>query len=251
MKHAYLVISLIFGAGTSVLAVDLINIDYTAHLNPFFASKTGPAVVGNTVADQWNVYSRDVSSPFDWRTDGTLSPLLYSDGANSGASLAVFNAPGAWYTLSPEPMYMTYLYPFNGGSITSQFSDIPAGTYDIYVYAHGQPSAENGVLTLSIGATGFGTLSTSPDASLDTPGFTEGFEYVVYRNIPVVLGDRLDLISSPGSTGLAIMNGVQIVTAGTALWPDQGNWTGTPVPDGGSLSLAALAWAAMLARRRS
>src|SRR5678815_3630663 len=90
-------------------ALPLINVDYTAHLNPFLFSKTGTAVVGNNASDYWNVYSRDVTSEWDWRANGVISDLKYSDGTSSGAQLAVFNAMGAWYTSNPDPMYDSYL----------------------------------------------------------------------------------------------------------------------------------------------
>ncbi len=120
---------------TAAKATDLINIDYTAHLNPNFSVKTGPAAVGLSPADYWNVYSRDVSSAFDWRANGTVQNLKFSDGTDSGANLEVSNAIGAWYTLNSDPMYQSYLYPFNDQPIVSQFTSLPPGTYDVYVYA--------------------------------------------------------------------------------------------------------------------
>lgn len=193
-------------------ADSLINIDYTAHLNPNFSVKTGPAVIGKSPSDFWNVYSRDVSSESDWRVNGTVDDLKYSDGSSSGAHLAVFNAPGAWYTLNPDPMYQSYLYPFNQNPILSEFTQLPSGTYDLYVYAHGQPPVESAILSLWNGAVNYGSKSTSSDPAADSPGWTEGFEYVVFHGINVANGDKLTLTSSRGDGPIAVINGLQLLS---------------------------------------
>jgi hypothetical protein len=213
----------------SAQAVTLINVDYTAHLNPNLSMKTGPAVVGNSPTDYWNIYSRDVSSQWDWRTDGVVENLKYSDGSNSGANLAVFNAPGAWYTVNPDPMYDSYLYPFNSNPIVSEFTNLPPGTYDLYVYAHGQPSTENAILSLWNGATSYGDKSTSANPAADEPGWTEGFEYVLFQNIIIGPGDKLTLISSRDQSGIAVLNGLQLAA----------------VPEGGATAFAAVVMIAL------
>jgi hypothetical protein len=172
---------------------------------------------------------RDVSSPFDWRVDGVLADLKFNDGTSSGADLAVFNAPGAWYTLDPDPMYQSYLYPFNGDPIVSELTDLPTGKYDLYVYAHGQPAEENAVLSLSNGALNLGLKSTSADSAADGPGWTEGFEYVVFRGVDVSAGDKLTLLSTKDQSGIAMINGIQLVN----------------LPEGNATALAGIVAAAM------
>src|SRR5438067_13481041 len=89
----------------------LIDINYTAHLNPTFSVKTGPAAIGVAADDYWNVYSRDVSSLTDWRAGGVVSGLKYTDGTATAGSVTVTNAAGAWLTLMDDPMMQSYLYP--------------------------------------------------------------------------------------------------------------------------------------------
>jgi hypothetical protein len=211
--------------------VDLINIDYTGHLNPFFFTKTGPAAVGNDPSDFWNVYSRDVSNQFDWRDSGTVSDLKYSDGTSSEANLAVFNAMGAWYTLEPDAMYQSYLYPLlnPANPLVSELTDLPQGHYDIYVYAHGQPANENAILTLLNGAQNLGSKSTSADAAADSPGFTEGFEYVVFHDVAVAPGDKLTLLSTRDQSDIPMINGIQLLS----------------VPEGGATLVGGIVMAAM------
>jgi hypothetical protein len=113
----------------------LINIDYGAHLNPVFSTKIGPAAAGISPADYWNLYSRDGNGGY--LVNGTLNNLSWSDKTSSGANLQVQNAPGAWYTLNPDPMFQSYLYPNQSESITSFLTQLPGGSFDLYVYAHG------------------------------------------------------------------------------------------------------------------
>lgn len=190
----------------------LINVDYTAHLNPAFSTKMGPAAVGFSYGDAWNKYSRDVSSLWDWRADGTIADLFWSDGASSGASLSVTNAEGAWNTLLSDPMMYSYLYPLTrSGSIGSRFSNLPARHYDIYVYAHGQPASENAVIDLFVGGSLLGSKTTSYAAGWDAPGWIEDNVYVVFHGVDVPAGSAVDVVSKPGQANLAVINGVQIV----------------------------------------
>src|SRR5205085_2594787 len=90
--------------------LDLLNIDFGAHLNPNFSRKTGFAAVGNSPDDLWNLYSRDGGNG-QWLANNELSNLKWSDGRLSSIHLAVQNAGGAWYTENSDPMFQSYLYP--------------------------------------------------------------------------------------------------------------------------------------------
>jgi hypothetical protein len=164
-------------------AQTLINIDFGAHANPFLSLKTGKAVTGLTDTDYWNLYSRDgVNGEF--LTSSQLLNLKLSDGTPTEADLFVSGAPGAWYTLNPDPMFQSYLYPGNP-NISINLSDLSAGIYDVYVYAHGQTPAENSAIVLSSGTQVFQAKSTSNAADWDAHGWREDNQYVLFRNIPV------------------------------------------------------------------
>jgi hypothetical protein len=196
----------------------LIDINYTAHLNTNFSIKTGPAAIGIAANDFWNVYSRDVSSQLDWRAGGVVSALKYTDGTATTASVTVTNAAGAWYTLVPDPMMESYLYPLNrSGDIRSQFAGLPPQRYDIYVYAHGQPPEENAAVDLRLGNVVLDTRNTSSQPGWDLPAWVEGNQFVVFRGIEVTDGASLEIVSHGGVSGLAVMNGIQLAAQPSIL----------------------------------
>ncbi len=204
------------------VAGKMINIDYGAHLNPGFSIKVGPAAVG-APGDVWNLYSRD-NPDGTWRGGGTLSPLKWNTGEVSPASLTVSNAIGAWYTLDLDPMFLSYLYPGSRvGPIVSEITRLQPGAYDVYVYAHGLPASENAAVEVTVGQQSYGSKSTSDSANWDLPGWVEGNEYVVFRGVNVVLGQPLRIISHGGDSGLAVINGAQIVLAGSTSAPSTVN----------------------------
>ncbi|MGZ8920731.1 MAG: hypothetical protein ACXW3L_07095, partial [Limisphaerales bacterium] len=88
----------------------MINIDFGAHTNPAFSIKTGKAAAGLSDQDYWNLYSRDGANG-EFLSSSQLLNLKLSDGTVTEADLYVTGAPGAWYTLNPDPMFQSYLYP--------------------------------------------------------------------------------------------------------------------------------------------
>jgi hypothetical protein len=189
----------------------LLNIDFGAHLNPFLRRKTGPAAVGKGLSDQWNLYSRDGAYEV-WLDNNQLNNLVWSDGSPSATDLSVTNAAGAWYTLNSDPMFESYLYPRSrSGNIGAVLSDLPAGKYDVYFYAHGQIPGENALVELSTDSANYGSKATSADSGWDSPNWMEGNQYVVFRDVTVLGGEKLRVLSGPGLSGLAVVNGMQLV----------------------------------------
>lgn len=188
----------------------LLNIDFGAHLNPFLRAKTGPAAIGRNVSDAWNLYSRDGANG-DWLDNNSLTDLLWSDGTASNVRLSVANASGAWYTLNRDPMFESYLYPGSrAGDISATLTQLPAGKYDVYVYAHGQIPSENGVIELSTLSANYGLKVLSTDESWDRPAWTEGNHFVVFRDVTIQSGEHLRIHSKPGQSGLSVINGLQL-----------------------------------------
>lgn len=190
----------------------LLNINFTAHLNPQLNKiKAGPAAFGIATNDQWNVYSRDVDHLFEWRENGEITNLVWSDGTVSVASLTVTNAEGAWFTLASDPMLLSYLYPLSRkGDVYTRLRNLPAQRYSIYVYAHGQPASENAVVELKVGGTVIGTKSTTSGVDWGTAAWTEGNQYVRFSDVDVADDQTVEIISHPGVSGLAVLNGIQI-----------------------------------------
>lgn len=190
----------------------VLSVDYTAHLNPYLRTKTGPAAIGVSSNDFWNIYSRDVKDLWDWQEGGSVSNLKWTDGSFSGVTLSVTNAQGAWFTFSDDPMMESYLYPLgNTDPIVSTLADLPAQKYDIYVYAHGQPDSETAEITVNIGGTNVATRSTSSPPGWGGPAWVDGNQFVLFPQVEVAAGQKVQIISRGGIAGLPVMNGLQVV----------------------------------------
>ena len=220
----------VFAAVTAACAqAQLINIDFGSDKNPYLPPGVGPAAVGQTDTDIWNIYSRDDEFG-NWRDNGTLSNLVQADGTSTSASISVFNAAGLWFTLiSQNNMMQSYLYPLTGvPDISMDLTGLVADKYDIYVYAHGQPNEENSLITLSVDGVSYGSQGTSSQPGWDSVLWTEGDQYVVFRAVPVASGQTVHVVSSPGVAGLATINGMQLVSLGGKLHPAHPEHPGHP-----------------------
>jgi hypothetical protein len=192
-------------------AQPLLDVRFATDAN---TNKVGPAAIGQSATDFWNLYSRDVpgTGGAAWRNSATVTNLVWADGTASSVSLQVANAMGAWFTGSTDPMFYGYLYPGSRtGEITATLTQLPAGHYDLYVYAHGQPDNENGVITVNAVGTVIGPKATASVAGWNTTNWQNGAQYVLFTNVAVGTAQPLVITSHPGVSGLAVINGLQIL----------------------------------------
>jgi len=220
MKKLYVFfLSLSIFATISPLRAQLINIDFGSSQNPYFTRGIGPAAIGQSDTDIWNLYSRDDEFG-NWLEQGTLNNLVQADGTTTSSTIEVNNAAGLWNTLIPNSMFESYLYPLSReGDIRTIISNLVPDNYDFYIYAHGQPNEENANISLSVGGTSYGSQATSSQPGWDSVLWTEGDQYVVFRNVTVSSGQTVEVVSSPGDSGLAVINGIQILSLGGKLHP--------------------------------
>jgi type II secretory pathway pseudopilin PulG len=184
--------------------------------------KTGLAATGMGTNDYWNLY-RHYQPKFTpgmaLVADGKLDKLKLGDGSESGMSVAVQNAPGVWGNSSGDPMYDTYIFAQNGSNITHSVIGLAPGRYHFYCYGHADPDVtgeQNSVFTLKAG-----TNTLGPIAQMGAGGWKAGnpwqerAQYVVFRDVPVD-GKPVVLDVAPGPNGVAVLNGVQIISRGTS-----------------------------------
>ena len=193
-------------ATLSVLHADtnfLLNVDFGGGLTN--SAKIGPAAVGEAASDFWNYYSRD-DGHGGWRTSGSLEDLRLASGADTQVGLTVDNAPGAWGNGSSDPMYNVYIYPF-GGNATVMVTNLPAGSYDFYVYS------QDGNYQLLSGAADYGVQTCLEQPVLNPPAWREGKQYALFQAVPVVSGQPVEIIVRPGVAGYAIIAGLQITSS--------------------------------------
>ncbi len=184
----------------------LINVDFGAGPATSGSPKAGPAAVGQATNDFWNFYTRDDDSG-GWRTFGVLANLKFANGAVSSCGMTVLNAPGAWGDGSSDPMYDSYIYPFDGGNVTVTVTNLIAGQYDFHVYG------PDGNYQLTVGLTDYGVKTAVDQPVINPPVWQEGRQYALYRGVSVGAGQVVSLTVRPGVYGYAVISGMQIGAA--------------------------------------
>ena len=199
-------------------AQTLFNVDFgvgTASL------KTGMAAVGMGTNDYWNLY-RNYQPRFTpgmaLVANGMLDHLKLADNTESTVAVSVQNAPGVWGNSSGDPMYDTYIYAQNGSNLTVTITGLPPGRYHFYCYGHADADVngeQNSVFTIRSG-----TNTLGPIVQMGGSGWKAGnpwqerAQYVVFRDV-LVDGKPVLLDVAPGANGVAVLNGLQIISRGT------------------------------------
>lgn len=187
-----------------VLDFKLVN---SALINVNFGSyaKTGAAVVG-TGGDLWNGYVNPNNS------DVTMPNLVWNVGSTpSAVSLRVQNAPGQWNFATSDPMYGTYIYPWNGGNITLTINNLPVGDYDLYIYGHGADPTQNSAFTIYTNLFPIGGYATASSTNYaQSTNWVQGLQYVKVPLVHVSAGGVVTIVVGPDASPYAAINGLQI-----------------------------------------
>jgi hypothetical protein len=185
--------------------------------------KTGFAATGQATNDFWNLYRHydpKYTPGMALVPNGFMSPLKYADGSASRMSISVSNAPGVWGNATGDSMFDTYIFSQNGSNITVVLNHLEAGRYHFYLYGHADADVvgeQNSVFTLRSGTNTFGPL-----AAQCQPGWKaaqtwqERQQFVVFRDIAVKAGEPVTIEVAPGANGVAVLNGLQIISRGTS-----------------------------------
>ncbi len=184
--------------------------------------KTGLAATGMATNDFWNLYRHyepRYTPGMALVANGRLDKLKLADGSELSVSVAVTNAPGVWGNSSGDPMYDAYIFALNGSNITVTLRGLPRGRYHFYVYGHADPDVtgeQNPVFTLTLGTNTLGPLTQIGGGGWKAgQPWQERAQYVVFRDVPVE-GDPVVLEVAPGPNGVAVLNGLQIISRGTS-----------------------------------
>lgn len=187
------------------------------------SAKTGFAATGQSTNDYWNLYRHydpKFAPGMPLIADGKLDKLRFADGSESKASVAVSNAPGVWGNATGDPMFDTYLFAQNGSNIVVTLTGLDPGRYHFYLYGHADPDVtgeQNSVFTLRSGTNVFGPALTLGGAGWKaTQPWQERYQYVVFRDVPVLAGKPVVIDVAPGANGVAVLNGLQISSRGTS-----------------------------------
>ena len=207
----------------SARAQTLINVDFGGTTN---SSQVGLAAVGLATNDFWNAYSH-YSPRFvpgvPAQANGRLDALRYADGTVSPVAVAVSNAPGVWGNSSGYPFFDDYIFAPNGSNITVTVTGLPAGRYQFLLYGHADAdSAPEQNTVYSIRTDGPSGKSLGPLTSAGAAGWKsgqpwqEGRQYVIFRDVTVSNAEPVVIEAAPGAGGVAVLNGLQILSRGSA-----------------------------------
>jgi len=200
-------------------AQTLINVDFGVGTSSL---KTGLAATGMGTNDHWNLY-RHYDPKFTpgmaLVANGKLDKLKFADGTESGVSVSVNNAPGVWGNSSGDPMYDTYMFAQNGSNIMVTINGLAPGRYHFYCYGHAEPDVtgeQNSVFTLKAGTNSLGPITQMGGSGWKAGSpWQERAQFVVFRDVPVD-GAPVVLDVAPGPNGVAVLNGLQIISRGTS-----------------------------------
>src|SRR5438034_3528060 len=227
------------------LRAQFLNVDFGTGTN---SAKVGFAATGQSINDYWNLYSRD-DGVGGYRIFGAVSNLKWADGTVSAVGLTVTNAPGAWQNGTADPMYNDYLYPFNGGNIAVTVTNLPVGSYDLYLYGHGGPGVDtaNSVFQVVSGSSDYGTKATTTTSGWTSPVWQEGYQYVVFRDVGVInAGSSVTITVFPGGSGQAYISGIQIKARSPAGPFTNGSFESPALTPGERVNLPAGSTTAMI-----
>lgn len=193
--------------GVTVVDQNLLNIDFGVTGDSYgWSDKVGLAAIGFTTGDIWEAISHYFNSA-----------LVWSDGSASGASVSLNNSatPSATPVGSfshTDAMMNDFNIRADNAVLGATVSQLPAGTYDVYVYAHRGSVNGNSRVTLRRNGTVIGTATTTPEAISATEAWSEGRQYVLFRNVTVGAGQSLEVLSAgPNGTGSGCLNGMQLL----------------------------------------
>jgi len=171
-------------------------------------NKVGFAAIGETINDYWNGYQ------FGQQTYGAVTNLKWADRSDSGMNITVLNAPGVWGNNTGDGMYDVFIYPWDNGNVTTTLSNVPAASYDFYLYGHSANAWENSKFQMTIGTntTEWKQTQDSTFAATST-NWAEGVQYVVFRNIVISSNQPAVITCAPGDQWNAILNGLQMISS--------------------------------------
>lgn len=194
------------------LSANIINVDLRT---TGVSLKTGSAAVG-VVGDFWNA--------FNYLPEGANSGLAlkWANGIDAGfnlvenysanTSLSIFEDEES--TTNDDPMMArTAKTKSSGWGKKLWFSDITNGTYDVYVFGHGE--ADDAIMTCRVTTPTQSTEWKSTEEGTDWNGdFVEGKNYVKFTGITFSASEETDLMVEFQTGMNSYVSGIQLVKTG-------------------------------------
>lgn len=202
---------IVLGCLTSASAQTFINV------NVGQGTKVGQAAAGSGTNDYWNSFypTNGMGQLFD---PSLMVPLFSSDYTNAGAGMLMVNTALVGTNAVGDAMFDSWLAA-SGTNLYVTLTNLPYGSYDLYVYGHGDSNELHSTINVMASWSNYGTNSTTNTVDWNTNVWTEGAQYVVFRDVLIPSGQNMQITVGTNSAGLAILNGFQLV--GKTLDPMQ------------------------------
>ena len=170
------------------------------------SKQTGPAAVGQE-GDFWNTVA------IGFNSDHTENGLKLANGQPGPIAVQMINLGGAWGSSGKmgvkSPMLDSFNYPGNnqGGNSQVILSNVPAGTYSLYIYGHGASPSYYGDYEVFVRAQkanssvggDYGRKRTSQGAdAAENTQWVEDSQYVRFPEVEVPEGGRIEILIRPG-----------------------------------------------------
>ncbi len=174
-------------------------------------NKVGPAAVGLATNDYWNgCYYPGYNAPV------SLANLRWSDSNSTSIGLTMNKAPGVWGNGVNDGMYGSFVYPSDVGSIFLKFTNLPSGSYDLYLYGHAGANFNNGIYEVWSGETACGIKATTTGSGWNTTNWEPACQFVLFKNIAVSSNQPLLIHCKRSTVDNALINGLQLAYKGPA-----------------------------------
>lgn len=137
----------------------------------------------------------------------------YSDASSSTARLRISRHDGEWGIKGQSGIFQGYIYHnCRCVDLQTKVLDLPAGSYKIYVFAHGDAPNQNAEIELKVGNRVVGKKATANDGTWNfrTQPYREGLQFVSF-NFKIKAGQILTLISHRAGSDYSMFNAIQIV----------------------------------------
>ncbi|MEO2014294.1 MAG: hypothetical protein ABGZ53_07950 [Fuerstiella sp.] len=138
--------------------------------------------------------------------------LPFADGTGSDVEVKFSENDGAWGIAEHFGVCHAYLYHnCRCVDLSVTLNYLPRGTYDVYVYAHGDAPDQNAAIEILSGDHLFAGKSTLNDGSwaFRNQELTEGNQYVKYT-IDVEAGSPVVITSKRDGSNLSMFNAIQL-----------------------------------------
>ena len=178
IKLIALMSALVFILSGTLTKAQIVNFDSPGGLGG--VNYSGQGAVSDPGNNYWNPIARQGITTSGLLSDGvTSTPITLTDNSPSSYN------PGQGAQGTPGGLEGPFLLENSGSVITDTLSNVPAGTYNLYLYGKNDDGGDADRGTTFTAFTSATPATTQSTVNSVTATFTEGDDYVVFSNLVV------------------------------------------------------------------